>query len=655
MSESGSVPESRSPRIESTTPTLTYQDLRQKITEVQRRHLSLQKDDLLKLTTEEELVGLLGERQTLIDHARQRGLLIDIDRYIHFVVEAHKTQKPISKEISDAIRTEFSKETEASIPQEFRGLREDYFYEQVKKRSVEELEWPPDPEEQVRVLSEKMSVLEVLRRPYRELQFNPDYIALASAIKRLRPETQAFFRSRQAIFDAWLLLPLAGGSVDVFSKVGESVGLMSNADTMLSRKEVARAFVELEKRSSKKEVVEKVENGKNIKELRKDNNPILADSLQLEVIRWEIALSIAKAAGEAGGDDQMAADKYIWAVRQAETIWRVWMRAALQDGPVFKPGAPDEIKSLRPTEIPQHWEELEKWVDWDNSFEGEGEFAIRRLLHSSLFLHKSKVGEARIRPYLYFGTQDFLSNFLDQRFLTNKDNFKDGVSFELVGNPGPNEDKVFIKTSREGRVEKIVVKRNGVVEIPEEADFDPSQIKWTAKGEDAYLGGFAYFNLAQGDEIRKALLSPDKLARDPSLKVLLDLYGSFDRFPTIQKDIEDKKNPEEERKKGKIYKEDVFMMLGTGLLQFQRHDLWKRFKQRNINLADVNFAVDGLRSKALITDEQVEEMKRKLMAIDGIEATKLIQLLVLTYYYTNPGGVLMAMLQEFLKQAMSLK
>lgn len=548
--------------------------------------------------------------------------------------------------------------------------------------------WPINEDEQIKMLSGKMSALESLKQSYERLQYDPVFRNLVRQVRELSPQAQAYFDARIQIYEAWLITPLTGGDTGEFIKLGNLAGLMRFTNTMLHQKEVADAFMEFEIRGSKREFVDKRQDDGTVKkELNKDSNPAFADAPHLEEIRGDIALEVAKKNENlppelADNQKQELVQKHIWAVRQAETIWRMWMRFALWDGVVFKSDTPEDVKqalsSLRATEMPDHWEEIQQYVDADNSFSGQGEFAVKRLLHSSLFFHKYRLGEQRIRPYLYFGSKDFLSSYLDDKFLTASSNFADGKAFELESNSHPDQkdptkpdlnfDRTYVKKNEQGGVvERVVIQRNGIVRFNERYRFNLANTKWDAKGEDAYRGLFTFLSLTYADEIRKGLISPDKLARDPSLKVLLDLYGSLESFPAMNRDIEEAvskgENPEEkiqkERNNGKIYKEDMFFGLGLGLLNFQKHDLWQRFKQRNLNFADIDDAVNMLRGRALITNEQTKEMKRRLLPLDGLnlpDFTKdFMRSLIAIHHKANTPGILMAMLMELFKQISSLK
>ena len=101
------------------------------------------------------------------------------------------------------------------------------------------------------------------------------------------------------------------------------------------------------------------------------------------------------------------------------------------------------------------------------------------------------------------------------------------------------------------------------------------------------------------------------------------------------------------------------MMLGTGVLKFQMNDLEKKHKVPNLNWSQVDGAVDMLRTQAMLTEDQAKEMKKILMKLDGLDMPEYMQSLirsaVIIYIRTEPGSILVAMLQEFLKQALSTK
>lgn len=537
--------------------------------------------------------------------------------------------------------------------------------EMMKAAQPRNGEWPPssEPQRQIEKLSEIMSGFESLGMQYEQLRYNPDFQGLEHVLQSLSAEARSYFVARRNIFDAWVLTPYVGGEMGAFTKLAEIAGSMIYADTMLNQDEVATAYMEFELRS---------------KQSSAEDNPAKADLLRFDSIRREIALNLARQskdqqlvaaldAATAAGDEpqkrliiQMIEKKHIWAVRQAETLWRMWMRSALSNGIVFKKNIPEEkqqeLRSLRPTELASHWQELQEAVDWNKSIvsSSTAEFTVTRVVQSQLFFEKIKRGQARMRPYMYLGSQDFVSNYLDVKFLTKASNFKDGIAFEVENEKDKdngNVDRVLIKKDQAGNIiEKVLVRRNGVVEFDNEHHFDPRKVRWTSGGADAYNGVFAFYNLTTADALRKALLDPDKLARDPSLKALMDIYGGLDRFKDIQEDIDAGKDVAAERRNGIIYRQDIFMMYGLGLLDFSRHDLRKVYKSNNFRLDEIVETVDRMRSRNTLTDQLAKQMKEQLTGLDPIG-----QGIVLTYYRTNPAGVFMAMLQAFLKAAIPLK
>ncbi|KKS12134.1 MAG: hypothetical protein UU67_C0057G0005 [Candidatus Daviesbacteria bacterium GW2011_GWB1_41_5] len=624
--------------------------------------LALERDPQKIAELKQKLDQLNQAKLTFIQQAKQAGLLDQLDKLIDVIVEEGRAKRMPSPSVSTLIEEELSEEKEKELPEELHGLKKDYYRNRVQSELVTSEESPKDKEGQIEWLSSRMSKLESSGRSYQSLAYDPNYLSITSVLPRLDIEAQKFFRARVQIFEAWLLTPNAGGTIDAFTKLIETAGFMTFADSVLSHKDVAKSFMDFETRSQK---IEYTPEGTVIRE----NNPALANAFQIEKIRQQMALDRAKeddfVSQETVLDStegKLAVQEYIWSVRQAETIWRMWMRAALADRPVFKSDVNEEdrnrLLSLRPAEIMENWNELKEKIIWGSSesFAGTGEFAVKRLLYSSLFTENARAGEPRIRPSLYFGSKDFLSSFLDEKFLTDPNNFKDGPAFVPEGEPNPDQDKILVKKDEQGNIkEKIIVKRNGIIQMDAEYKFDPTKIKWTTKGENALTGIFYAFNLMMADKIRAGLLDPDKLARDPSLKVLLDLRGSFENFPSITKDIEDGLDPDQERAKGKVYREDAFAQLALGLLSFQMKDRFGRFKQKNINFDDISVSVDNLRTRGMVTDEQAKDIKKKLLLLDGKPNDQATQLLLLAFYRTNPPGIFMAMLREFFKQAISLK
>lgn len=556
---------------------------------------------------------------------------------------------------------------------------------------------PESKEEQFKQVNEKMSALEYTKRSYGEQQYSPAFRWLIINMPNLHEDVQRYFRARYTLFETWLKLPQVKGDAGAFTEVALGASSVEMQDTMISEPEVNWAFFELEKRSKRFD---------SSTHKPAAENPAFAEPLDLEKTQQEIALELASKDPEFQGKDfksgsvdeetkTRALKKHIWAVRQADTLHRIWLRSALDNGLVFKEVdkngnkiTPEDVKrlnDLRPTEIPQHWQELKDKLDWNKSFSGSGEFALKRLLYLPLFLEQRGRGKARIRPYLFVGTKDLLSNTIDAGFLTKASNFKDGKAFEeQVINPDPKDptkgdgqfDRCFIKKNDQGQiVEKAIIKRNGIFEIDPDYYFNLGNIQWRAKGEDSYRNEYVYYNLQLADTARKALIDSDKLARNPSFKVLAELSGTFDQLPPVSEEVDkailkgeikngnNKKEIQDfldqKRKSGVIFREDVFMMLGSGLLDYQKHDLKKDYKLKNLNWEEIDNAIRNLRAMGFLTDENELKMKRNLETIEGMDLSDLqkdiLRMTVLTTRKTQPGVAILAMLGEILKQIASGK
>lgn len=531
-----------------------------------------------------------------------------------------------------------------------------------------------DIQGQIDWIAQQMSVLELTGRSYGEFQYDPVYMNLRQALHGWSREANDYANARIYTYEGFLITPRVGADVATFMKLGETAGQMKYADILLQQKKIAKAFMRFEIKSKNKY---KIVDGKEV--VDRESNPALAKEFDLVNIREDIALDLASGEERArlgqilqrvGGDKNNSeykkerarlAQPYMGEVRLAETIWRMWLRSVLNDGIIFKAGVSqadrDRITSMRPFEIAEEWDEVKSKVDLSQSFDGSSEFATARLMWGALYAEKRGYGEAKVRPHLYYGQQDFVSFFLDEKFLLEPRNFRNGTAFSIErGREGDGStDRVYSRINRDGEREIITIKRNGVVEFDENNPIDPGDIIWTNKGEGAsYLGAFSAYKLLFADKIREAELSPEKLARDPSLKNLLEIYGLFEGFETITKDMEehpeDPEYVEKQRKNGKIYKEDIFQQLAIGLLDFQKHDFYKRYKQKNINAEDVHVAVEFLRSKGMVTDEQAEEITKKLITFVGKEVSEVAQKFIVAMYILEPGSVFGAMMGSFIKQ-----
>src|SRR3989344_6517825 len=292
--------------------------------------------------------------------------------------------------------------------------------------SVIEVEPQNDAESQIRWLMVKMTRLESKTTSYSELQLDQDFAAVRGHVAAFTEDARNYFNSRIRVYEASRMIDLAGGDIDSFKELGKNAGLMKIADTMMSRWEVAPAYNGLEKRCRNSDP---------------SQNPSFATPDQLRQIKEEIANEIVTRSLEKKGiktnDVQYLKKKQaeqllqVRAVQQAELFWRMWMRSALWNGLVFKDGTNsklvEELTFLPPQEIAKRWSEYQQYVDWGKSFKSDtAEFAVKRLLWAGLFHEANQQGEQRMRPYLNYGSQDLVSNFLDSSFITASKNFKDG-------------------------------------------------------------------------------------------------------------------------------------------------------------------------------------------------------------------------------------
>lgn len=694
---------------EGTDPALGYKELQSKLANAKNR-LGFEEDELKRAGIESEVTRIKALQEEIINRVCRGQMLEALESLVRRVIAESKGGRFPNTQVLDLLNKELKRGSE-----DLQALKEDYHEGRVRRdiivpATAAEIEPGATVEEEIRYLAEQMSKLEALGISYNEMHSQPEYVQLQSQVRQLSLEAQHYYTARQKLHEAGRIAPTAGGTIDDFTRLGKLAGDMPTIDIILQQKEVAWALGEFEAKSRQIEWVEQEKPDGTTKRVVNGNiNPAFASPTQLVSIRDKMAEKIAADSlrkrlklnpdSEVDKDD-LEKEKVIQlgAVTQAETIWRMWMRSALSNGLVFKektdkegpdPEVVKRLSFLGPLFINSHWEEYGEHLNWDQSFEGgTTESAVKRLLYAGLFHKKNQQGEERMRPYLNYGTRDFLSSFLDKDFLEDSKNFRKGLGFamrsevrtveDLKGKNVKLLDKIFEKFGEDGRViERVIIHPNGVLEVDAAAPFNFANVRWMAKGEDAYTGLFTVQNLTIADKARDMMMSPEKLARDPGLGTLHELRGGMERFDSVQKDIEkeemkrgrhlseneaeeflDKKRAED----GKVYREDMNMLLGLGVLDFQMHDMERKYGVPNIIWSQVDYAIDSLRTRNMVTKKQAQAMKRMTMAVSLGDKKALPQLVqdfirsaVITTHRINPGSVFFAMLSEFFKQVSSKK
>lgn len=478
---------------------------------------------------------------------------------------------------------------------------------QLRARGIEKAAIP----DQVAYVSDLMSELEATKQSYGSLQSNPEFVILIRNLHKLSREAQQFFKARYTIYETWLKLPYLGGAVKPFVEGVGAAAYMDLQATMLAQPEVADALMEIEERANK------FKSGTN---KPAQDNIIFAGPVDRQRLQEEMALNLAVRAGEIRKEKQIRdgkevetyvypegknrdtyVRKYIWAIRQADTLHRLWFRTAFKNGLVFKENVPDSIRqellSLNPKEISERWEEFLKYVSFPDSFTGNGEFGPTRLVWDKLFLQKSARGEGKLRKYLAWGSGDFLSYKIDGGFLKKGSNFLDGKGFNesslvYIDNDGnaverdaspffplgvaANEtdkqresretenkrrvdalaewkrgigDKfigtVYVKNvGNQQTSERVLIRRNGIWEIFDGIDhnqqgrFRFNNVNWRVLDEDFFPNDFYYRKADLAETVRNETMGADKILRDPKIGNLLKLRGQLENYAPIEEAIE---------------------------------------------------------------------------------------------------------------------
>ncbi|MCJ7804568.1 hypothetical protein MUP35_02435 [Patescibacteria group bacterium] len=316
-----------------------YQNL---IREISKAHEGryYPKDDAERIEAERRIKELEMKREEYIRYARAEGWL---DEKTVRKVEVNREGATKGKMFFNALLEESSRliPDPEGIPKELRGVNQDYYQKEVLK-IIGEKSTPTDKKQQEERLREYLKILRTIRLAPQSIQSNPIWIEMISAIAYFHPELQKEFKARLEIFQYGLNFKENAEGVET-GIAGSSRVRLSHIGRVLKVPEIQKAYDLLEENAQINvgEIIESYDVSKTDElerkiragEERGERNPLYAGSeAQRKETLDKIALKLAEAFGEKAkglSDKEKAnlAEKYMWAVDEAEDVWRITARA----------------------------------------------------------------------------------------------------------------------------------------------------------------------------------------------------------------------------------------------------------------------------------------------------------------------------------------
>jgi len=613
----------------------TYQEILQEIREAEGEKDSL-KDNKEKDEAEKRLGELEKKREEYTLRARREGFFKDLEEITGGIREMTERGKYFS---ADLIR-----ESRASItdpegtPKELQGIRQDYYQREILK-ILREKSIPKDLEKQKEILREYLKVLRTGRLAPELITSNPLWIEMTSMIPYFKPELQEEFKARFEIFRYALGFKTADGVESGIS--GASRVLLSHIGKALKVPEIQKAYDLLEESSqitkeeiqitkeeimkivikdnlSNKEAEEKLKKEK----LKKVNPLYTGPREQTKAVLEYISLKLAKILGEntAGLSDEEKselADKYMWAVEEADDVWRITFRSDESDIGMEGMGGQWYLNRLF-----HYAKRLER--------KGFGYESTRKYFNKPFFpeeIAPSKKGEAR--GLMMQGCWEYQINYLKIEGLEKLGFEREGGEEHIYyGEDGNGRELPYViykkefkapdGKSKEMEVRMSVDKKGKYTNVIEVANLSAEILsKICEKVPEGFYGSYVGDWIIKADNTKK-LLEGGVLKIPPGSeenieRLLSDLRAKklFDHLDPLSKD--------KERKPGKYYQEDAWEDLLRGAVDFGLHEGKHMFEQWKIWGA---WRAGVLTKKAtdlkVITNEQGTKIENEMLTFLGM-------------------------------------
>jgi len=312
----------------------TYQEIIQEIRKAEGKKL-FPKDKTEKKEAERQLEELGKKRKEYQQIAQGLGLYQEVDKRIKNIREMSSKGKMFFANLNEEARASFELD---GIPPELQGIAQEYYHQEILKIIGEKLA-PEELEEQKKILREYLKVLRTGRLAPELITSNPLWIEMTSLVPYFKPELQEEFKARFEIFRYTLGFKIANGVESGIA--GASGVLLPHIGKTLKVPEIRKAYDLLEESSQITigEIMERKDifNKDEAKEQIKKENPLHAGAeVQKKELFVNLALKLAEAFGEKteGLNDKEKkdlAEKYMWAVEEADDVWRITFRSDESD------------------------------------------------------------------------------------------------------------------------------------------------------------------------------------------------------------------------------------------------------------------------------------------------------------------------------------
>lgn len=511
------------------------------------------------------------------------------------------------------------------VPEELKGFAKEYYQKQVEEIIKEKLV-PKEPEKQTEVLREYLKILRTGRLSPDLIGNNPIWIEMTSMVPHFHPEVQKEFKARFEIFRYTLGFKDADGVEG--GVAGSSRVHLSHIGKALKVPEIGKAYdlIEEGSRVTKETIMVRDHiSEKEAEEQMKKENPLYTGSgEQNKAVLENLSLKLAKSLGENTrglNDDEKEklTEKYMWAVEEAEDIWRITFRSDESDIGIKGHGGQWYLNRL------YHYSSR-------LNSKGLGYESTRKYFDKPFFpedVAPSKKGEGRGLMIQGFWESQIGSLKMDglEALGFEREGGKDYIYYGKDGNgrelPYVIYKKDFI--TPEGRSEKMEVRMSvdkkgkftNVIEVANPSAKILSEI--CEKVPEGFYGSYVGDWIFKAESTRK-LLEGGVLKFPPGSeenmeRTLADLRSKklFDHLDSLEKDGW-------ERKPGKYYQEDAWEDLIRGAIDFGLHEGKHMFEPWKIWGA---WRAGVLTKKAtdlkVITDEQGEKVENEMLTFMGMK------------------------------------
>jgi hypothetical protein len=628
----GKKAEDKSPKSEQRP---TYQKILQEIRELEGKKL-FPKNKTEKEEAERQLEKLEKKREEYKHIAQRLGLFREIDKRMNGIREMSSRGKMFFADLNRESRAPFP--DPGGIPKELQGLAQEYYQKEVLKIIGEKL-MPEKPEEQEKILREYLKVLRTGRLAPELITSNPLWIEMTSMIPYFKPELQKEFKARFEIFRYALGFKTADGVESGIS--GASRVLMPHISKALKVEEIQKAYDLLEESSqiTKEEIIQRdnISDDEAKEKIRKENPLYAGTEEQKKVVLGNLALKLTEAMvkseeltkGEKEKikklNDEQKKEEYMWAVEEADDVWRITFRSDESDIGMEGKGGQWYLNRLF------HYAARLKT-------KGFGYESTRKYFNRPFFpeeIAPSKKGEGR--GLMMKGFWEYQIDHLKDKGLEKLGFQKEGdIKLGKDGNGHEMPYVIYKKkfTSPSGEEKEMVVRisvfeknkyavkeedRYGYANVIEIANPSAEILSEICQQvPEGFYGSYVGDWIIKVDNAKKILESgvlKFPPGSDENIRRLLSELQSkklFDHLDPLSKD-------RGERKPGKYYQEDAWEDLIRGAVDFGLHEGKKKFEPWKIwGTWRAGVLTKAATDFKVITDEQGREIENEMLPFLGM-------------------------------------